>query len=74
MIILDLVVITALVILIILYLFVKSGEKSRHITNSKTISKVDILEQIKKLRELLDIGAISEEEYQEKKQKLLDKI
>lgn len=45
-------------------------EKSKDFTEST----VDPLEQLKKLKELLDIGAISEEEYQEKKQILLRKI
>lgn len=37
-------------------------------------SKSDNLEQIKKLKELLDIGAISQDEFDSKKQELLNKI
>ncbi|MEM3026932.1 MAG: SHOCT domain-containing protein [Thermoproteota archaeon] len=32
------------------------------------------LEELKKLKELLDIGAITQEEYEEKKKKILEKI
>jgi energy-coupling factor transporter transmembrane protein EcfT len=34
----------------------------------------DAADRLKKLKELLDIGALSQEEYNEKKKKLLDKI
>jgi hypothetical protein len=37
-------------------------------------SKIDIMEQIKKLKELKDGGALTEEEYETKKKELLSKI
>ena len=47
----------------------KSGSSQTVIQNS-----VDPLDQIKKLRDLLDSGIISQEEYEIKKQALMDKI
>ncbi len=48
---------------------------------SRTISKVkerkseeDVFEKLKKLKELYDMGIISEDEYEEKRRKLLEKI
>jgi len=51
----------------------------RNIEKSKTTKEVkevkaDPLDQLKKLKELFDMGAISEDEYQEKKKSLLNKI
>ena len=35
-------------------------------------NRVDPYEQVKKLKQLLDMGIISQEEYEQKKKKLLD--
>jgi len=44
------------------------------ITTSNTASKPDPIEQIKKLQQLKDSGAITTEEFDEKKKKILDSM
>ncbi|WP_048149888.1 PH domain-containing protein [Palaeococcus ferrophilus] len=41
---------------------------------ARTVEKEDPLEKLKKLKELYDMGVISQEEYEEKRKKLLDRI
>jgi TPP-dependent pyruvate/acetoin dehydrogenase alpha subunit len=38
------------------------------------VEKEDPMEKLKKLKELLDMGVISQEEYEEKRKKLLEEI
>lgn len=49
-------------------------EKARSKESKPTIAVESPLDQIKKLKELLDMDAISEEEYAEKKKKLLESL
>lgn len=48
------------------------GEKETGATSQS--SSIDPMEQIKKLKELLDMGAISQEEFDTKKQDILERI
>lgn len=53
-------------------LFAKGKEKLGNMFHKKDVKKEDNLEQIKKLKELLDMGAITQEEFEKKKKQLLD--
>ena len=53
-------------------LFTKGKEKISSMFHKKDMKKEDNLEQIKKLKELLDMGAITQEEFEQKKKQLLD--
>ncbi|MGN0798632.1 MAG: SHOCT domain-containing protein [Christensenellales bacterium] len=53
-------------------LFEKSKEKFGSLFHKKDIKNENNLEQIKKLKELLEIGAITQEEFDQKKKQLLD--
>ena len=50
----------------------KGKEKISGLFHKKEKNKEDNLEQIKKLKELLDLGAITQEEFEQKKKQLLD--
>lgn len=43
-------------------------------SRARAVEKEDPLEKLKKLKELYDMGVISQEEYEEKRKKLLDRI
>ncbi len=61
----------------IIFLITGMTSKKRQLLNeqrSMSSSTHDPMEQLKKLKVLLDAGAISQEEYQEKKKKFLDGV
>ena len=51
----------------------KSNHKSESVSNPKTID-IDPVEKIKKSKELLDMGAITSEEFENIKKKYLEQI
>ena len=52
---------------------VKEGMKRAKAKPSATVAPTP-LEELKKLKELLDMGAITKEEFEEKKKRLLEKV
>lgn len=54
--------------------FASNKEKNSKETQQTVANKDDVITQIKKLNELKEVGALSEDEYQRKKEELLQKI
>ena len=53
---------------------IETGRESHATIDSKSPSQSDIMEALKKLGELKELGVITEEEFQEKKNVLLSKL
>ena len=70
---LNIILIAAIVIIIVLLVvFFILYYQSNQLVNNVNNQSLSNIEEIKKYKELLDMGAITEEEYNDKKKKLLN--